>query len=261
MWSYFDKGIHIADAAADSVDATLSEVLTSAPSPITVSAKCDDVLRKLLADGVWHWTYEDSDESSPILDDIMRHINFCASSDIQRNGIAISVYRADAELPPKWEGINPNLAYSCLLSEPTNTRQFIQTAGRIWHKSYRYGTNRLKSIVNSAEATQASICALCNRVEDPSLIYSRCKHPLLRRLREATFLTRALARLRTDPGCPTWEISFFRKFHKRSFSHRHDRDRADTCWNGTLNPSDQLENASPGINLLYQVPRISQALH
>jgi hypothetical protein len=36
MWSYFDKGIHIADAAADSVDATLSEVLTSAPSPINI---------------------------------------------------------------------------------------------------------------------------------------------------------------------------------------------------------------------------------
>jgi hypothetical protein len=122
----------------------------------------------------------------------MRHINFCA---IQRyTEKRDSVYRADAELPPKWEGINPNLAYSCLPSEPTNTRQFIQTAGRIWHKSYWYGTN-------SAEATQASICALCNRVEDPSHIYSRCKHPLLRRLREATFdtQTRALARLRTDP--------------------------------------------------------------
>jgi hypothetical protein len=96
----------------------------------------------------------------------------------------------------------------------------------------------LKIIIYSAEATQASICALCNRVEDPSHIYSRCKHPLLRRLREATFdiQARALERLRTDPGCPTWERSFFRKFHKRSFSHRHDR--AETCWNGTLNPSD-----------------------
>jgi hypothetical protein len=78
MWSYFDKGIHIADAAADSVDATLSEVLTSAPSPIKVSVKCDDILREFLADGVWHWTYEDSDENSPVLDDDMRHINFCA---------------------------------------------------------------------------------------------------------------------------------------------------------------------------------------
>jgi hypothetical protein len=108
----------------------------------------------------------------------------------------------------------------------------------IWHKSYRYGTNGLKGILDSAEASQASICVLCNRVEDPSHIYSRYKHPLLRRLREATFdiQTRALARLRTDPGCPTWERSFFRKFHKRSFSHRHDR--AETCWNGTLNPSD-----------------------
>jgi hypothetical protein len=55
--------IHIADAAADSVAATLSEVLTSAPPPIKVSVKCDDILRELLADGVWHWTYEDSDES------------------------------------------------------------------------------------------------------------------------------------------------------------------------------------------------------
>jgi hypothetical protein len=34
LWSYFDKGIHIADAAADSADAILSEVLTSAPPPL-----------------------------------------------------------------------------------------------------------------------------------------------------------------------------------------------------------------------------------
>ena len=236
QWSYFDKGIHIADAAADSADAALSEVLTAAPPPIHVAVKCDDILRELLADGVWHWTYEDSDANSPILDDLMRHINFCA---LQRyTEKRDNVYRADAELPPKWEGINPNLAYSCLPSEPTNTRQFIQTAGRIWHKSYRYGTNRLKGILNSVEATQASVCTLCNRVEDPSHIYSRCKHPLVRRMRESTFdiQTRALDRLRTDPGCPSWERSFFRKFHKRSFSHRHDR--AETCWNGTLNPSD-----------------------
>jgi hypothetical protein len=216
LWSYFDKGIHIADAAADSADAILSEVLTSAPPPIKVSVKCDDILRELLADGVWHWTYEDSDESSPILDDLMRHINFCA---LQRyTEKRDSIYRADAELPPKWEGINPNLAYP---SVPTNTRQFIQTAGRIWHKSYRYGTNRLKGILNSVEATQVSICTLCNRVEDPSHIYSRCKNPLLSRLREATFDTqsRALKRLRTDPECPKWESSFFRKFHNRSFSH------------------------------------------
>jgi hypothetical protein len=75
-------------------------------------------------------------------------------------------------------------------------------------------------------------------VEDPSHIYSRCKNPLLRRLREATFdrQTRALQRLRTDPECPKWESSFFRKFHNRSFSHRHDR--AETCWNGTLNPAN-----------------------
>jgi hypothetical protein len=166
----------------------------------------------------------------------MRHINFCA---LQRyTEKRDNVYRADAELPPKWEGINPNLAYSCLPSEPTNTRQFIQTAGRIWHKSYRYGTNRLKGILSSVEATQVSICTLCNRVEDPSHIYSRCKNPVLRRLREATFdaQTRALARLRNDPECPRWQRSFFRKFHNRSFSHRHDR--AETCWNGTLNPAD-----------------------
>jgi hypothetical protein len=121
---------------------------------------------------------------------------------------------------------------------PTNTRQFIQTAGRIWYKSYRYGTNRLKGILNSVEATPVSICTLCNRVEDPSHIYSRCKNPLLSCLREATFdtQTRALNRLRTDPECPKWESSFFRKFHNRSFSHRHDR--AETCWNGTLNPAD-----------------------
>jgi hypothetical protein len=100
MWSYFDKRIHIADAAADSVDTTLSEILTSAPSPIKVSVKCDDILRELLADGVWHWTYEDSDENSPVLDDIMRHINFCA---LQRyTEKRDSVYRADAELPPQW---------------------------------------------------------------------------------------------------------------------------------------------------------------
>jgi hypothetical protein len=81
-------------------------MLISAPSPIKVSVKCDDILRELLADGVWHWTYdEDSDESSPVLDDIAH------SSDIQTRDC---VYRANAELPPKWEGINPYLAYSCL---------------------------------------------------------------------------------------------------------------------------------------------------
>jgi hypothetical protein len=173
MWSYFDKGIHIADAAADLVEVTLSKVLITAPHPIKVSVKCDDILRELLADEVWHWTYEDSDMISPI----MRHVNFCA---LQRyTEKRDSVYRADADLPPKWEGINPNLAYLCLPSEPTNTRQFIETDGRIWHKSYRYGTNRLKGILNSDAATQVSICSLCNRcVEDPSHIYSRCKNPL-----------------------------------------------------------------------------------
>jgi hypothetical protein len=37
LWSYNDKGIHIADAAADHPDAPLSEVLVSAPSPIKVT--------------------------------------------------------------------------------------------------------------------------------------------------------------------------------------------------------------------------------
>jgi hypothetical protein len=75
-----------------------SEVLTSAPPPIKVSVKCDDILRELLADEVWHWTYEDSDESSSILDDLMRHINFCA---LQRyTETRDCLYRADAELPP-----------------------------------------------------------------------------------------------------------------------------------------------------------------
>jgi hypothetical protein len=74
--------------------------------------------RELLADGVWHWTYEDSDENSPILDELMRHINFCA---LQRyTEKRDNVYRADADLPPKWEGINPNLAYSCLPSFLSN---------------------------------------------------------------------------------------------------------------------------------------------
>jgi hypothetical protein len=45
-----------------------------------------------------------------------------------------------------------------------------------------------------------------------------------------------LDRLRIDPECPDWERNFFRKLHRRSFSHR--KDRAEKCWNGTLNPRD-----------------------
>jgi hypothetical protein len=58
-------------------------------------------------------------------------------------------YRAQVALPPKWEGINPNLALSCLPVEPTNTRHFIENAGRIWHKHlqlifHRYPTSYLQ---------------------------------------------------------------------------------------------------------------------
>jgi hypothetical protein len=77
-------------------------------------------------------------------------------------------YRAQVALPPKWEGINPNLALSCLPAEPTNTRHFIENAGRIWHKSYRYGTNRLKGLSNSDEALTKAKCLHCDKVESPS---------------------------------------------------------------------------------------------
>jgi hypothetical protein len=39
----------------------------------------------------------------------------------------------------------------------------------------------------------------------------------------------------TEP-CPEWERRFFRRYHRLSFSHRHDR--TEKSWNGTLNPTD-----------------------
>jgi hypothetical protein len=97
LWSYNDKGIHIADAAADHPDAPLSEVLASAPSPITI--KCNDILRELLADGIWHWTYATGNDHVPILDDLMRHVDYCA---LQRcTEKRDQLYRAEVTLPPK----------------------------------------------------------------------------------------------------------------------------------------------------------------
>jgi hypothetical protein len=182
LWTYDDKGIHIADAAAERPDAPLSEVLASAPPPIKVTIKCDDILRELLADGIWHWTYDNGDDHVPILDDLMRHVDFCA---LQRyTEKRDQFYRAQVALPPKWEGINPNLALSCLPAEPTNTRHFIENAGRIWHKSYRYGTNRLKGLSNSDEPVTKAKCLHCDKVESPSHIYAHCRNPLLRQQRE-----------------------------------------------------------------------------
>jgi hypothetical protein len=102
LWTYDDKGIHIADAAAERPDAPLSEVLVSAPPPIKVTIKCDDILRELLADGIWHWTYDTGDAHVPILDDLMRHVDYCA---LQRySEKRDEVYRAQVALPPKWAG-------------------------------------------------------------------------------------------------------------------------------------------------------------
>lgn len=235
QWTYEDKGIHIADAAADSAHAPTSEVLRNAPPIIHEIIQCDDLLRELLADGVWHWTYADSVDNIPILDDLMRHVNYCSL--LRYVDKRDRHYRAKAELPPKWVGINPNLAYSCLPEAPTNTRQYIQNAGRIWHKSFRYGSNRVKVSPDSPTAQAASQCSHCHRVENPSHIYAQCRNPLLRQLRESIFdsLLLVVQRTQLDPTCPQWERAFFSKLHKHSFSPY--QDKAEQCWNGTLNQS------------------------
>jgi hypothetical protein len=63
-------------------------------------------------------------------------------------------------------------------------------------------------------------------------------NPALRQQREKIFdsQTKALDRLRIDPNCPDWERRFFRRYHRLSFSHRHDR--AEISWKGTINPTD-----------------------
>jgi hypothetical protein len=99
------KGIHIADAAVDLPDALLSEVLASAPSPIKVTLICDDILRELFADSIWHWTYATGNDHVSILDDLMRHVDYCAlKRNIEKRD---QFYRAEVALLPKWEGINP----------------------------------------------------------------------------------------------------------------------------------------------------------
>jgi hypothetical protein len=138
---------------------------------------------------------------------------------------------------------------SCLPAEPTNTRHFIENAGRIWHKSYRYGTNRIKGISNSDEAVTRSKCLHCNKLESPSHIYAQCRNnPALRQQRERIFdsQTKALDRLRIDPTCPDWERRFFRRYHRCSFSHRHDR--AEKAWNGTLNPTNLQTFSAPSLS-------------
>ncbi len=234
QWSYEDKGIHIADAAADSPEAPVSEVLRHATPAIRATVQCDDILRELLADGVWHWTHTDPVNQVPILDDLMRHVNYCSLQTYTKKRDVL--YREGAGLPPKWEGINPNLAYSCLSTAPTNTRQFIQTAGRIWHKSFRYGSNRVKGVLSPAIAQEVSKCPHCNRVENPSHIYASCRNPALKRMREVIFDSQiqSLCRIRTDPTCPRWQRKFFARFHRHSFSPHHDK--AEKCWNGTIDP-------------------------
>ncbi len=234
QWSYEDKGIHIADAAADSPSAPLSEVLHHAPPVVRATVQCDDILRELLADGVWHWTYADPADQVPILDDLMRHVNYCSLQTYTEKRDML--YREGAGLPPKWEGTNPNLAYSCLSSAPTNTRQFIQVAGRIWHKSFRYGSNRSKGVHSLASAQVVAKCPHCNRVENPSHIYAKCRNPALKRLRESIYDSQiqSLNRIRIDPTCPQWQSKFFSRFHRYSFSPHHDK--AEKCWNGTLDP-------------------------
>jgi hypothetical protein len=67
---------------------------------------------------------------------------------------------------------------------------------------------------------------------------SMSTNPALRQQRGKIFdsQTKALDRLRIDPTCPDWERRFFRRYHRLSFSHRHDR--AGKSWNGTINPTD-----------------------
>jgi hypothetical protein len=38
--------------------------------------RCNDILRELLADGIWHWTYDNgTDNHVPILNDLRRHVD------------------------------------------------------------------------------------------------------------------------------------------------------------------------------------------
>jgi hypothetical protein len=162
----------------------------------------------------------------------MRHVDYCALQTYTEK--RDQFYRAQVALPSKWEGINPNLAISCLPEEPTNIRHFIENAGRKWHKSCRYGTNRLKGVNNSDEASTRSKCQHCNKIESPSHIYAQCRNPALRQQRGkiCDSQTKALDRLRIDPTCPR---RFFRRYHRLFFSHRHDR--AEKSWNSTINPT------------------------
>ena len=199
------------------------------------TVQCDDILCELLADGIWHWTYEDPVQHVPILDDLMRHVNHCS---LQRyTEKRDNLYRHAADQPPKWEGINPNLAFSCLATVPANTRQYIQVAGRVWHKSYKYGSNRIKGVTDPVEARILSKCLHCNQTENPSHIYAKCRLPALKRLRETIFdsQTQSLRRIQIDPNCPGWMRIFFTKLHRYSFSPH--KDRAETCWNGTIGRS------------------------
>ena len=66
-----DNGIHIADAAADSLEAPVFKVYHHAPLVIRATVQCDDILRELLTDGVWHWTHDDPANHVPILNDPM----------------------------------------------------------------------------------------------------------------------------------------------------------------------------------------------
>jgi hypothetical protein len=211
-------------------------VLNRAPPAIRKTISCDDVLREILEDGIWHWVHDDIGSSIPILDDLMRHVQYCALQSY--TATRDDKYRAAADLPSKWVGINPNLAYDVLPSKPKSTRQLIHATGRIWHKSYKYGTNRLKGKEVNALSNLQAICTHCQQIESPTHLYATCCRPAIRRIRERVvdLQTHNLDRLLSDPSCPDWQRHFFTELHTLSFSP-YDDD-AEKCWNATLNPDD-----------------------
>jgi hypothetical protein len=135
----------------------------------------------------------------------------------------------------------------CLPSEPTNTRQFIQTAGRIWHKSYHTGPT-----VSRVFST------LLKPLRPPSVYYAIVWKTRL------TFTAAAIIFSCVDCEKPpsTYKLGQSQGFalildvlHGRDPSSRSftnvlsltDMIEPETCWNGTLNPSDLQSLLSSGM--------------
>lgn len=136
----------------------------------------------------------------------------------------------------------PSLAMSVSSPRPRTSVQVIRAAARVWHKSFRYGTNRAKRLEGAAHAS-AITCPHCPALESPSHIFSRCQAPGLPQLREKIYddAHRRLLQALGHPSVPYWERCFFRHYLELAFRPPPTFPGGpDMAWNATIGQPEMI---------------------